>query len=110
MGDPPQAAIDMLPLSAEPMFQWEKDTDIRVFAQTLYADDRVTSFGFETCAEYEKEMREQARAFTKTLMESRHSSIYIDFYQDAQFGQVAKYAIALKCCLQSLLEDAGFYS
>lgn len=91
-------------------FNGKKDTDIRVFAQTLYADDHVTSFGFETCAEYEKEIREQARAFTKTLMEARHSSIYIDFYQDAQFGQVAKYAIALKCCIQSLLEDAGFYS
>ncbi len=38
MGDLPQATIDMLPLSAEPMFQWEKDTDIRVFAQTLYPD------------------------------------------------------------------------
>ncbi len=110
MGDFPQTAIDILPLSAEPMSQWEKDTDIRIFAQALYADTSVPSFGSESCAEFEKEMREQARAFTKTLMEARRSSIYPDFYQDAQFGQIAKYAIALKCCIQSLLEDAGFYS
>jgi hypothetical protein len=58
MGDLPQAAIDMLPLSAESMSQWKKDTDIRVFAQTLYADSRLPSFGSEMCAEFEKEMRE----------------------------------------------------
>lgn len=108
MGDLPQTAIDMLPLSAEPMSQWEKDTDIRVFAQTLYPD--APSFGTKTCAEHEKEMRKQARAFTEMLMEAPHSSAYLDFYQDAQFGQVAKYAIALKCCMHRLLEDAGFYS
>jgi hypothetical protein len=57
-------------------------------------------------------MREQAKAFTKTLMkaEAHRSSVNIDFYQDAQFGQVAKYAIALKCCVANLLADAGFYS
>jgi len=27
----PQDAIDKLPFSAEPMFQWNKDTDIRAF-------------------------------------------------------------------------------
>lgn len=36
MGDLPQTVIDMLPLSAESISQWKKDTDIRVFAQTLY--------------------------------------------------------------------------
>src|SRR5260221_5592371 len=108
MGDLPQAAIDMLPLSAEPMFQWEKDTDIRVFAQTLYPD--LPSFGSKLCARHEKDMRKQARAFTKMLMEVPRSSNYLDFYQDAQFGQVAKYAIALKCCIHRILEDAGFYS
>jgi len=81
-----------------------------VFAQTLYADTDVLSFGSETCADFEKEMRKRARAFTKRLMEARHTSIYLDFYQNTQFGCVAKYAIAVKCCIQSLLEDAGFYS
>jgi len=90
------------------MSQWEKDTDIRVFVQTVYTD--APSFGSELCASHEKDMREQARAFTKMLMEVPHSSNYLDFYQDAQFGQVAKYAIALKCCTHRLLEDAGFYS
>ncbi len=110
MGDLPQTAVDLLPLSAEPMSQWKKDADIRVFAQALYANTFVPSFGSETCTNFEKEMREQARAFTKMLMEASHSTIYFDFYQDAQYGQVAKYAIALKCCIQSLLEDDGFYS
>ncbi len=58
MDDLPQAAIDMLPLSAEPMSQWEKDTDIRVFVQTVYTD--APSFGSELCASHEKDMREQA--------------------------------------------------
>ncbi len=71
---------------------------------------RPPSFGSKLCARHEKDMRKQARAFTKMLMEVPRSSNYLDFYQDAQFGQVAKYAIALKCCIHRILEDAGFYS
>src|SRR5947207_93953 len=110
MSDLPQTAIDILPLTAEPMSQWIKDTDIRLFAQAIYGDSLVPSFGSDLCADLEKEMREQARAFTKMVMEAGDLSIYRDFYQDAQFGQVIKYAIALKCFIHNLLEDAGFYS
>jgi hypothetical protein len=38
MSSIPQVIIDMLPLSAEPMSQWKKDTDIRVFADNIYAE------------------------------------------------------------------------
>jgi len=33
-----------------------------------------------------------------------------EYGQDVYFGQIAKYTIALKCCIYSLLADAGFYS
>jgi hypothetical protein len=36
MGDLPQAAIDLLPLSAEPMSQWKQELDIRQFSRALY--------------------------------------------------------------------------
>jgi len=110
MGTLPQAAIDKLPFSAEPMFQWEKDADICAFVNALYPPPLYPSFGSELFAEWEKDMREYARSFTKNLMEARDASTYLDFYQDARFGQIAKYTIALECCIQSLLEDAGFYS
>ena len=55
-------------------------------------------------------MCDYARSFTKNLMESRNASLHLDYYQDARFGQIAKYTIALRCCIQSLLQDAGFYS
>ncbi len=110
MGDLPQAAIDVLPLSAEPMSQWKKEVDIRLFAKALYPAPFHPPPTRELNADLEKEMREQARVFTKNLMEAQNASTYIDFYQDHRFGQVAKYALALKCCIQSLLEDAGFYS
>src|SRR2546423_1705604 len=92
------------------MFQWEKDADIRAFVNALFPSPFYPSFGPERFAEEEKDMREYARSFTKNLMEARNVSTYLDFYQDARFGRVAKYAIALKCCIYSLLEDAGFYS
>jgi hypothetical protein len=110
LGDLPQAAIDVLPLSAEPMSQWKKEVDIRLFAKALYPAPFYPPPTRELNADLEKEMREQARVFTKNLMEAQNASTYIDFYQDHRFGQVAKYALALKCCIQSLLEDAGFYS
>ncbi len=110
MGTLPQTAIDVLPFSAEPMFQWKKDADIRTFLNALYPAPFYPSFGSERFAEEERVMREYARSFTKNLMEVNDASIYLDFYQDARFGRVAKYAIALKCCISSLLEDAGFYS
>ncbi len=104
----PQVAIDMLPLSAEPMSQWKKDTDIRVFAQAVYTDS--PSYASKLCARLEEDMRKQARVFTNMLKEVPQSSTHLDFYQDARFGHVAKYAIALKCCIDRLLADAGFYS
>ena len=106
----PQIAIDMLPFSAEPMSQWKENTDIRIFADALYPHINGSSFGLERCTEEEKTMRGHARAFTKNLMESSNASAYLDFYQNSSFGQVAKYAISLQCCIQQLLEDAGFYS
>src|ERR1051326_3660266 len=36
MGDLPQAAIDLLPLSAEPMSQCKQELDIRQFSRALY--------------------------------------------------------------------------
>ena len=104
----PQAVIDKLPFSAEPMSEWENDTDIRAFIMALYPTS--SSFASEMFADEEKDMREYARSFTKNLMESRNVSLYLDFYQDVRFGQITKYTIALKCCIQSLLQDAGFYS
>ena len=106
----PQDAIDKLPFSAEPMFQWNKDTDIRafvtaLFSSSLYSDNDPGNFPTE-----EKKMRECARLFTKNLMEYPQPSTYLDFYQDARFGQVAKYAIAFRICLSSLLADGAFYS
>ena len=111
MSSLPQIAFDILPFSAEPMSQWKEDADIRAFAEALYSPDNYdSSYGREMCQEEEKLLREFARSFTKNLMEARHPSTYLDFYQDALFGQVAKYAIAMKCCIHRLLEDAGFYS
>jgi len=110
MGDLPQAAIELLPLSAEPMSQWKQEVDIRQFAKALYPPPFYPSSSGELDEEFEKEMREQARTFTKNLMEARNAPTYIDFYQDHRFGQIAKYALAFKCCTLSLLEDAGFYS
>ena len=110
MGDLPQTAIDLLPLSAEPMSQWKKDADIRLFTEALYPPPFYPPSSRELNVDFEKEMREQARAFTKNLMEAQNTSTYIDFYQDHRFGQVAKYTLAMKCCILSLLEDAGFYS
>lgn len=111
MDDLPQIAIDMLPFSAEPMSQWKEDVDIHLFAKALYPPPFYPpSTSRELNIDFEKEMREQARSFTKNLMEAQNASTYIDFYQDHRFGQVAKYELALKCCIQSLLEDAGFYS
>src|SRR6266566_4566711 len=96
----PQAAIDRLPFSAEPMSQWERDTDIRAFVKALNAPS--SSFASKQFADEEEDMRERARSFTKNLMESRNASMYLDFYQDALFGQIAKYTIALKCCRRNL--------
>jgi hypothetical protein len=110
MGDLPQAAIDLLPLSAEPMSEWKQEVDIRQFARALYPPPFYSPSIAELDDEVVKEMREQARVFTKNLMEAHNRPTYIDFYQDHWFGQVAKYALAFKCCIQSLLEDAGFYS
>jgi hypothetical protein len=105
----PQIALDKLPLSAEPMSQWKDGTDIRAFAEALYPS-KQSSYGLELCSEMEKPLREYARSFTKNLMEAHQSLAYRDFYQDALFGRVAKYSIAMKCCIHRLLEDAGFYS
>jgi len=105
----PQAAIEMLPFSAEPMSLWKEVTDIRAFVEALYPPEG-SSFGREMCSEKEKFMREYARSFTKNLMESRNASMYLDFYQDTLFGQISKYTIALECCVHKLLQDAGFYS
>ena len=69
----PQAAIDKLPFSAEPMFQWEKDADIRAFVNALYPSN--LSFGPERFAEEEQDMWEYARSFTKNLMEALRASI-----------------------------------
>jgi hypothetical protein len=110
MGDLPQAAIDVLPLSAEPMSHWRKEVDIRRFVNALYPPPFYPPSSGTLDADMEKEMQEQARAFTKNLMEAQNASTYIDFYQDHRFGKVAKYTLALKCCIHSLLEDAGFYS
>jgi hypothetical protein len=110
MGDLPQAAIDVLPFSAEPMSQWKEEVDIRLFVKALYPPPFYSPSSGTLDADMEKEMREQARAFTKNLMEAQNATTYIDFYQDHSIGQTAKYALALKCCIQSLLEDAGFYS
>jgi hypothetical protein len=87
-----------------------KRADICAFVNALYTSSSYPSFGPVRFAEKEKDMREYARSFTKNLMEARNASTYLDFYQDARFGQIAKYTIALECCIQSLLEDAGFYS
>ncbi len=106
-----QIAIDLLPLSPEAMFDWKNNTDIRMFVQALYAEGPIPTYGSELCSEVEKEIRETARLFTKNLQEAHPtSSIYIDFYQNTSFGQVAKYIVAFKCCVHSLLEDARFYS
>src|SRR5260370_26818114 len=105
-----QNAIDLLPLSAEPMFQWEKDTDICAFVDALDSSSDYPTLGIERFDEEAQKMREYTRLFTKNLMEDRGVSTYLDFYQDARFGQVAKYGIALICCLRNLLEDTGFSS
>jgi hypothetical protein len=110
MGTLPQAAIDILPFSSEPMSQWKKGTDVRNFADALYATTDVPSHGASLCTEVEKEIRKYARMFTRNLQEAQQPTNYIDFYQDPHFGLVAKYSVALKCCITSLLEDAGFYS
>src|SRR5205823_2035153 len=102
MGELSQAAIDLLPLSAEPMSQWKQEVDIHQFARALYPPPFYSPSIVELDDEDVKEMREQARAFTKNLMEAHNAPTYIDFYQDHRFGQVAKYALAFKCCQHSL--------
>lgn len=115
----PPEALDQMPFSEEPMHLWGPNTDIHVFATNLYISDNTLdtssklSFGLELCMDEEKDMREYIRLFTKNLMETIQMGekiTYIDFYQDARFGKVAKYAIAFQCCIHRLLEDAGFYS
>ncbi len=110
MGDLPQTAIDILPFSAEPISQWKTNVDIRLFAEALYPPPFNPPSTRELDPDFEREIQEQARIFTKNLMESPNASASIDFYHDHRFGQVAKYTLALKCCILSLLEDGRFYS
>ncbi len=54
MGDLPQTAIDLLPLSAEPMSQWKKDADIHLFAKALYPPPFYSSSSRELSVDFGK--------------------------------------------------------
>src|SRR5215471_11608163 len=82
MGVLPQAAIELLPLSAEPMSQWTNEIDIYLFAKALYPPPFYSPSIAELDDDAVKEMREQARVFTKNLMEAQNKPTYIDFDQD----------------------------
>ena len=112
----PEKAINILPLSAEPLSQWKRTTDIRRFVDALYADIYPP---FSTVL-YKREKREimvwskQFKIYAQKATPAPKAASQIisipNFLDDANFGKAAKYVAAWKYCVQTLLEEAGFYS
>jgi len=118
----PELAIDVLPLSPEPIFQWKGKTDVRKFIDHLYADiyPPYSSYLYKrekkAMWRWSKRFAKEAREIPEDLKEEIKERILAqtatipNFLEDAIFGKSAKYVIAWKSCVQTLLEEAGFYS
>ncbi len=46
----------------------------------------------------------------QSLSSNVETKIIPSFVDDQEFGRAAKYVVAWRCCVQTLLEEAGFYS
>ncbi len=120
----PQTAIDILPLAPEPVLQWKGKTDICRFIDALYADI-LPSFSSYLYIREKKSIRGWSKQFikgarevlkTEDLKESTREQMLAqavnipNFLENVHFGKAAKYVMAWKCCVQTLLEESGFYS
>lgn len=120
----PQTAIDILPFSAEPLSSLKGKTDIRRFIDALYAEI-YPPFSADLYKREKKYVLDWSRRFSTGAREPLHnkdlkeqiqeeiasSAVSIPlFSEDIHFGRAAKYVVAWNCCIQTLLEEAGFYS
>jgi hypothetical protein len=53
----PQAAVDMLPFSAEPFSQWSRKTDVYRFIVALYSDSNYSPFSKYLYTEGKKQIK-----------------------------------------------------
>jgi len=112
----PETAISVLPFSAEPMTNWKRSVDVRQFIDALY-EDIYPPFSKTLYDREKKDMRAWSKRFStqakKTIPSKSPSSQDVsipDFAEDMNFGKMAKYVIAWKSSVQTVLEEAGFYS
>jgi hypothetical protein len=112
----PESAINLLPLSAEPLDRWRRKTDIRRFIDALYADT-YPPFSDYLYKNLKKEMGVWSKQFTKQAQDvssqgrtPKQTIPVPNFFEEANFGRATKYVAAWKACVQNLLEESGFYS
>lgn len=120
----PETAINMLPFSAEPLLHWKGKTDIRRFIDVLYANSIYPPFSSYLYKRGQKDIRVWSKQFQNGAQEplkadvKPHIKEHIvaqaatipNFLENPRFGKAAKYVVAWKSCIQSLLEESGFYS
>ncbi len=120
----PETAINILPLTAQPLLQWKGEIDIRRFIDTLYANI-YPPFSSYLYKREKKDMWAWSKRFTKGAREvlrngdlkqnvkeqiAAQTDNIPNFLEDDNFGIAAKYVMAWKSCVQTLLEESGFYS
>lgn len=113
----PETAILCLPFSTEPLSLWNSRTDVVLFHDAIYEPSIDPPFGRHLYREGKKRFRILAKQFAKYAHEtSSGTEVSIqpinipDFTEDPLFGKAAKYAIAWRCSVQSVLEESAFYS
>src|SRR6266702_1081937 len=121
----PEAAINILAFSAEPLLQWKRKPDIRRFIDALYASSSYPPYSSYLYKREKNDMLMWSRRFTKGANDplqqndlkgsvkehlAAQTGNIPNLLEDAQFGRATKYVMAWTSCVQSLLEEAGFYS
>lgn len=120
----PQTAINVLPFSAEPLASWKGKIDIRMFIDALYANI-FPPFSAYLYKREKKSAQDWSRKFAAGAQEPlRNKELKSDiqaymaaqavhipsFSENTYFGRAAKYVMAWNSCVQTVLEDSGFYS
>ena len=113
----PEAAITILPFSAEPLASWKGKTDIRRFVDALYAPSNYPAFSSYLFTREKKDVRTWSKRLIVNAQKAPYksessfqTSTVPNFLEDAHFGKAAKYVVAWKSSVQNLLEESGFYS
>jgi hypothetical protein len=111
----PETSLQQLPLSAEPLSQWQGHDDLFQFIQVLYS--YFPAFGYYLYRQGKKKMRAWATNFATPIKKAhsipegpRRAIEVPNFRENALFGKAAKYVVAWNTSVQSLLEEDGFYS